>query len=75
MKIIGLILTYNCANIVEKAIKNIPPNILSDLICCDDGSKDNIKHVMVKNNIQAAKPSVPQCSKINGTEIKLNKLN
>ena len=52
MKIIGLILTYNCANIVEKAIKNIPPNILSDLICCDDGSKDNIKHVMVKNNIK-----------------------
>lgn len=38
---VGLILIYNCANLVEKAIKNIPSNILSDLVCCDDGSKYN----------------------------------
>lgn len=52
MKITGIILTYNCANLVEKTIKKIPSNTLSELICCDDGSTDNIKDIVEKHNIK-----------------------
>ena len=52
MKIIGLILTYNCENLVQKAIDNIPKNILHDVICSDDGSSDNTSEILKKNNIK-----------------------
>ena len=51
MKLTGLILTYNCENLVQKAINNIPKNILYEVICIDDESKDNTRKVIEKNNI------------------------
>jgi glycosyltransferase involved in cell wall biosynthesis len=51
MKLVGLILTYNCENLVQKAINKIPTNSLDEVICIDDGSKDNTKNVVEKNNV------------------------
>ena len=51
MKLTGLILTYNCENLVQKAINKIPKNILYEVICIDDESKDNTRKVIEKNNI------------------------
>ena len=39
-KVIGVLLTYNCENLVQKAINNIPREEFDDLISSDDGSKD-----------------------------------
>ena len=52
MKLIGLLLTYNCEKLVQKAINNIPKNILHDVICADDGSLDNTSEILKKNNIK-----------------------
>ncbi len=51
MKLIGIILTYNCEKLVQKAIDKIPKNILYDVICADDASSDNTKSILEKNNI------------------------
>ena len=51
MKLTGLILTYNCENLVQKAIDKIPKNVLNEIICIDDDSNDNTKEVVEKNNI------------------------
>ena len=45
MKIIGLILTYNCENLVQKSIDKIPKNTLDEIICSDDESSDNTKTI------------------------------
>ena len=45
MKIIGLILTYNCENLFRKHDK-IPNGILDEIICSDDESSDNTKQVV-----------------------------
>lgn len=47
-KKIGVILTYNCAHLIEKTYKNIPKNSLDKIIIADDDSKDNIKQVAKK---------------------------
>ena len=51
-KVIGVLLTYNCENLVQKAINNIPREEFDDLICSDDGSKDNTIQIVEKNNIE-----------------------
>ena len=51
MKLTGLILTYNCENLVQKAINDIPKDILHEVICIDDESKDNTRKVIERNNI------------------------
>ncbi|MDC2998483.1 glycosyltransferase family 2 protein [Candidatus Pelagibacter sp.] len=51
-KVIGVLLTYNCENLVQKAINKIPKNEFDDLICSDDGSKDNTTLIVEKNNIK-----------------------
>ena len=51
MKLTGLILTYNCENFVQKAINNIPKNILHEIICTDDDSKDNTRQIVERNKI------------------------
>ena len=51
-KVIGVLLTYNCENLVQKAINKIPKNEFDDLICSDDGSKDNTALIVEKNNIK-----------------------
>lgn len=47
-KVIGIIITYNCADLVEKTVAKIPKEKLYKLIIVDDGSKDNIKTVAKK---------------------------
>ena len=34
-------MTYNCENLVDKAVSKIPISDLDKLICTDDGSSDN----------------------------------
>ena len=52
-KKIGLILTYNCEKLVQKAINNIPKNFFDMIICSDDGSTDQTIEILKKNNIPA----------------------
>ncbi len=52
MKIIGVIMTYNCEELVQNAIDQIPKDEFDKLICTDDGSTDNTIEVIKKNNIQ-----------------------
>lgn len=39
-KVIGVIMTYNCAKLLEGAYRRIPKELFSELICVDDGSTD-----------------------------------
>ena len=48
MKIIGIIMTYNCGNFVQNAINQIPQNEFDEIICTDDGSTDNTIDVIKK---------------------------
>ena len=50
MKIIGILMTYNCQNIVQNAINKIPKNELDNIICTDDGSQDDTLKIIKKNN-------------------------
>lgn len=52
MKIIGVIMTYNCGELVQNAINQIPKEEFDQIICTDDGSTDNTLEVIKKNNIQ-----------------------
>ena len=55
MKIIGILMTYNCEKIVQNAINRIPKNEFDDIICSDDGSIDNTLDVIKKNGIKFIK--------------------
>ena len=48
MKIIGVIMTYNCGELVQNAINQIPKNEFDQIICTDDGSSDNTLEVIKK---------------------------
>lgn len=52
MKVIGLIMTYNCENFIEEAYKKIPKKYFSDLILVDDGSTDGTVKIAKKLNIK-----------------------
>ena len=52
MKIIGIIMTYNCENFVQKAIDQIPHNEFDEIICTDDGSTDGTIDIIKKNNLK-----------------------
>lgn len=52
MKIIGVIMTYNCEQFVQKAIDRIPKQYFDQLICTDDGSTDKTIEVVKKNSIE-----------------------
>lgn len=52
MKIIGVIMTYNCEQFVQKAIDSIPKQYFDQLICTDDGSTDKTIEVVKKNSIE-----------------------
>ena len=51
MKIVGLILTYNCESMIQRAIDNIPKEYLYKIICADDNSQDNTGKIVKNNNI------------------------
>lgn len=44
-KIIGVILAYNVANMLPRAVERIPSGLLDDVIVMDDGSKDGTSEV------------------------------
>ena len=48
MKIIGVIMTYNCESFVQNAIDQIPKDKFDEIICTDDGSTDNTIEVIKK---------------------------
>lgn len=52
MKIIGLILTYNCEPMIQKAINNIPKKYFNKIICADDNSKDRTGEIVKSNKIE-----------------------
>lgn len=47
-KVIGVILAYNVAKMLPRAIERIPKGVLNDLIVMDDGSKDGTYEVAKK---------------------------
>ena len=51
MKIIGVIMTYNCGELVQNAINQIPKNEFDQIICTDDGSSDNLEVIKTISNI------------------------
>lgn len=52
MKIIGLILTYNCEPMIQRAIDNIPKKHFNKIICADDNSSDKTSEIVKNNNIE-----------------------
>lgn len=52
MKIVGLILSYNCESMIQRAIDNIPNEKFFKIICSDDNSTDQTKKIVEKNNIE-----------------------
>lgn len=50
-RIIGVLLTYNCASMVERAIRRIPEGCFDEVICADDGSTDGTEAVVSKHDI------------------------
>ena len=55
MKIIGVIMTYNCGDYVQNAINQIPMDEFDDILCTDDGSTDNTIDIIEKNKIKFIK--------------------
>lgn len=51
-QIIGILMTYNCEKVVEKAISKIPKNKLHKLICTDDGSTDRTVEIVKSHGIE-----------------------
>lgn len=52
IKVIGIILTYNCASMVEDLYSKLPKKSFDKIILVDDDSSDNIIQVAKKLNIQ-----------------------
>ena len=52
-KIIGVILAYNVAKMLPRAIERIPKGLLDDVIIMDDGSKDGTYEVAKKLGVKA----------------------
>jgi len=50
-KVIGIILTYNCENMLEELYKRVPRKFLDKIILVDDGSKDHTVKVAKKLGI------------------------
>lgn len=51
-KVIGIIMTYNCAHLLGDTFSRLPKGVFDELIISDDGSKDNIKEIAEKIGVQ-----------------------
>lgn len=52
-KVIGIIMTYNCGDMIEDTYKKLPKKALSKIIVVDDGSTDNSVQVAKRLGIAA----------------------
>jgi glycosyltransferase involved in cell wall biosynthesis len=52
MKVIGLIMVYNCARMIEDIYDKIPKELFDELIVVDDESKDNTMEIISRFNIK-----------------------
>ncbi len=53
LKIIGVILAYNCAKMLPRAVERIPKGVLDGLFVMDDGSKDGTYEAAKKLKLKA----------------------
>ena len=53
MKTVGIIMTYNCARLVENTYRKLPKQLFDEIILVDDGSKDNTIEVAEHLGIKA----------------------
>ncbi|MAJ64402.1 MAG: hypothetical protein CL556_10455 [Alphaproteobacteria bacterium] len=51
MKLVGVVLTYNCESFIERTIKNLPLDELDDVLFTDDGSTDKTIEIIKKNKL------------------------
>ena len=51
MQVVGILMTYNCAGMVEGAFRSIPLEYFHQVICVDDGSTDDTVAVVEKLGI------------------------
>ncbi|MBX4197979.1 glycosyltransferase family 2 protein [Candidatus Parcubacteria bacterium] len=54
-KVIGIIMTYNCAHLVEGIYNRLPKNVFDSIFITDDGSKDDIQKVAYTLGIECLK--------------------
>src|SRR3989344_3041224 len=52
MKVIGVIMVYNCARMIEEIYNKIPKGLFDELIIVDDESKDNTMEIVSRFNIK-----------------------
>ncbi len=55
MKIIALVLTYNSEKFIGKVLDSIPKKLFSEIICSDDGSKDQTTKIIKERNFKFIK--------------------
>ncbi len=55
MKIIALILTYNSEKFIGNVLDKIPKDFFDEIICSDDGSKDQTVEIIEKRNFKLIK--------------------
>lgn len=58
MKIIALVLTYNSEKFIGKVLDSIPRELFSDVICSDDGSRDQTTNIIQERKFKFIKADI-----------------
>ena len=58
MKITALVLTYNSEKFIGKVLDSIPKKLFNDIICSDDGSKDQTIKIIQEKNFKFIKAEI-----------------